>query len=254
VKVHYDASANQGPKQLGNYIDVYLRPLVDELLLLWKKDGVHVWDENKQENFNLGALLFITINDWPTLSNLSRNSNKGYRACTHYLLKTDGIHLKICKKVVYMGHRRFLHEKHPLRKKRFALERKGWSSYKAPPFKGEEIFEKGKDLRVVFGKGEPVPHDANGCAPMWKKKSIFWELPCWEILEVRNAINVMLLMKNLCLNVLGFLGCYKNSKDTLEARRDQKNIHRNEAPPIEVDKEEADPEEVEEEEQDYLGL
>jgi hypothetical protein len=47
-----------------------------------------------------------------------------------------------------------------------------------------------KDLRVVFGKGdgsELVPHDANGRAPMWKKKSIFWELPYWEILEVRNA-------------------------------------------------------------------
>jgi hypothetical protein len=49
------------------------------------------------------------------------------------------------------------------------------------------------------------------------------------------------------------LGCYNNSKDILEARRDLKNIHRNEAPPIEVDEEEADPEEVEEEEQDYLG-
>jgi hypothetical protein len=43
----------QGPKQPGNDIDVYLRPLVDELLLLWKKEGVRVWDENKQENFNL---------------------------------------------------------------------------------------------------------------------------------------------------------------------------------------------------------
>jgi hypothetical protein len=59
----------QGPKQPGNDIDVYLRPLVDELLLLWKK-GVRVWDENKLENFDLRALLFITINDWPTLSNL----------------------------------------------------------------------------------------------------------------------------------------------------------------------------------------
>jgi hypothetical protein len=39
----------------------------------------------------------------------------------------------------------------------------------------------------------------------------------------------------------------------LEARQDLKNIHRNEAPSIEVDEEEADPEEVEEEEQDYLG-
>jgi hypothetical protein len=43
----------QGPKQLGNNIDVYLRPLVDELLLLWKKEGVRVWDEYKQETFNL---------------------------------------------------------------------------------------------------------------------------------------------------------------------------------------------------------
>jgi hypothetical protein len=38
----------KGPKQLGNDIDVYLRPLVDELLLLWKEEGVCVWDEYKQ--------------------------------------------------------------------------------------------------------------------------------------------------------------------------------------------------------------
>jgi hypothetical protein len=76
-----------------------------------------------------------------------------------------------------------------------------------------------------------------------ERKKIFWELPYCEILEIRNAIDVMHLMKNLCLNVLGFLGCHGNSKDTLEARRDLKNIHRNEAPPTEVD-EEADPEEV----------
>ena len=53
----------QGPKQPGNDIDVYLRPLVDELLLLWKEEGVRVWDEYKQENFDLRALLFVTIND-----------------------------------------------------------------------------------------------------------------------------------------------------------------------------------------------
>jgi hypothetical protein len=196
---------------------------LDELLLLWKKEGVRVWDENKQEKFNLRAMLFITNNDWLALSNLSGHSNKGYQACTHYLHKTYGIHLKNCKKVVYMGHRRFLPEKHPLRKK--GLHRKGKADHRTKPtphFKGEEIFEMVKDLRVVCGKGdgsEPVPHDANGCAPMWKKKSIFWELPYWEILEVRNAISAMHLTKNLCVNVLGFLDCYNNSKDTLEARR-----------------------------------
>ena len=60
-----------GPKQLGNDIDVYLRPLVEELLLLWCEEGVRMWDEYKQEDFNLRALLFLTIDDWPALSNLS---------------------------------------------------------------------------------------------------------------------------------------------------------------------------------------
>jgi hypothetical protein len=52
--------------------------------------------------------------------------------------------------------------------------------------------------------------------------------------------------------MLGFLGFYGNSKDTLEARWDLKDIHRNKAALKEID-EEADPEKVEEEEQDYLG-
>jgi hypothetical protein len=43
----------QGPKQPSNDIDVYLRPLVDELLQLWAKPGVRVWDEHKQEEFDL---------------------------------------------------------------------------------------------------------------------------------------------------------------------------------------------------------
>jgi hypothetical protein len=43
----------QGPKQPFKDIDVYLRPLVDELLLLWREKGVCVWDEYKQESINL---------------------------------------------------------------------------------------------------------------------------------------------------------------------------------------------------------
>jgi hypothetical protein len=53
----------QSPKLLGNGIDVYLILLVDELLLLWKEEGVRMWDEYKQQTFNLRALLFETIND-----------------------------------------------------------------------------------------------------------------------------------------------------------------------------------------------
>ena len=56
---------------------------------------------------------------------------------------------------------------------------------------------------------------------MWKKKSIFWELPYWKVLEVRSAIDVMHVTKNLCVNLLGHLGMYGKTKDTPEARQDQ---------------------------------
>jgi hypothetical protein len=35
----------QGPKQSGNDIDVYLRPLIDDLKMLWVKEGVPMWDD-----------------------------------------------------------------------------------------------------------------------------------------------------------------------------------------------------------------
>jgi hypothetical protein len=68
-------------RQPSNDIDVYLRPLFDELLQLWANPGVRVWDENKQEEFDLRPLLFITINDRRALSNISGQTNKEYKAC-----------------------------------------------------------------------------------------------------------------------------------------------------------------------------
>jgi hypothetical protein len=61
-------------------------------------------------------------------------------------------------------------------------------------------------------------------APIWKKKSIFWELPYWEVLDVRSSIDVMHVMKNLCINLIGFLGVYGKRKDTLEARQELQHM------------------------------
>jgi hypothetical protein len=38
-----------GQKQPGDNIDMYLKPLVDDLLLLWKEEGVRVWDAHVEE-------------------------------------------------------------------------------------------------------------------------------------------------------------------------------------------------------------
>jgi len=154
---------SQGLKKPGNDIDVYLRPLVEELLLLWRKPGVCVWDEYKQEHFNLRALSFITINDWPALSNLSDHTNKGYNACTHCFKDLDSIYLKKCRKVMYIGHRRFLPVGHLVRKKGKHFKGKGDHRTKPRNRTREDILEMVKDMKVVFGKGrgsEPLPKDA----------------------------------------------------------------------------------------------
>ena len=41
-----------GPKQLGNDIDVYLEPLIEDLKELWD-EGVDVFDANKKEIFKM---------------------------------------------------------------------------------------------------------------------------------------------------------------------------------------------------------
>jgi hypothetical protein len=173
-----------------------------------------VWDAHAEQHFNLCALLFITINEWLALSNLSRHSNKGYRACTHCLHEIDSMYLKHCRKIVYMGHCWILPIKHPLRKKHAHYGGKEDRHTKPRHICGKMVFEMVKDIKVVFGKGPGSISvcSENGHAPMWKKRSIFWELPYWEVLVVRNAIDVLHLTKNLCLNLLGFLGVYDKPK------------------------------------------
>ena len=115
--------------------------------------------------------------DWPALSNLSGQTNKGYNACTHCLDETDSVHLEKCKKIVYLGHRRFLPEKHPVRKK--GKHFKGEADHRKKPGHrtGDDIFDMVKDLKVIFGKGpgsQYVPNDDKGHAPMWKKKNQYF--------------------------------------------------------------------------------
>ncbi|XP_052159476.1 uncharacterized protein LOC127776981 [Oryza glaberrima] len=130
------------------------------------------------------------------------------------------------RKVVYMGHRRFLAANHPVRKKGKHFEQNADHRTKPKHRNGKAVFEMVKDLKVVFGKGpgsQPIESE-DGHAAMWKKNSIFWELPYWEVLDIRHAIDVMHLTKNLCVNLLGFLGVYGKSKDTLKARNDLKHM------------------------------
>ncbi|WVZ84962.1 hypothetical protein U9M48_031927 [Paspalum notatum var. saurae] len=165
-------------------------------------------------------MLFVTINDRPTLANMPRQSNKGFRACIHCLDETESTHLKHCRKVVYVGgHRRFLGGKHLVRKKGKHFNGKEENHGKPIHHSGKLVFKMVKSRSVVFGKGpgSHVPNE-NEKAPMWKKKIYIL------VLDVRHAIDVMHLTKNLCVNLLGFLRMYGKNNDTLEAREDMATL------------------------------
>jgi hypothetical protein len=64
-KVHHDVNVIQGPKQPSNDIKIYLKLLIEELKTLWKHK-VKVHDTYRKEEFDLCAMLFCTVHDYPT--------------------------------------------------------------------------------------------------------------------------------------------------------------------------------------------
>jgi hypothetical protein len=63
----------------SNDVDVYLQPLIDELLLLWK--GVKTIDASTKKEFPFRAALLWTINDFPALAYLYVWTTSGTYAC-----------------------------------------------------------------------------------------------------------------------------------------------------------------------------
>ncbi|XP_071713737.1 uncharacterized protein [Rutidosis leptorrhynchoides] len=141
----------QGPKQPGNDIDVYLQPLVDEMMELWST-GIHVYDAYKKEYFQLRAMLFCTINDFPAYGNLSGYSTKGKKACPIREENTHSIWLTNCKKLAFMEHQRELAENHPYHKKADLFDGTIEDRKLPPPLDGVTTLSKVANINVVLGK------------------------------------------------------------------------------------------------------
>ena len=198
-----------GPRQPGNDIDVYLAPLIEDLITLWEV-GVQVYDAHQQEFFTLRAVLLWTINDFPAYGNLSGCTVKGYYGCPICGEETYSCRLKHGKKNSYTGHRRFLPRNHPYRKQKKAFD--GKQEFRSPPqiLTGEEILKKINRICNSWGKkkvnrGKSEINNTN----CWKKKSIFFDLEYWKYLHVRHNLDVMHIEKNVCESIIGtYWRCY----------------------------------------------
>ncbi|XP_074302784.1 uncharacterized protein LOC141634768 [Silene latifolia] len=204
----------------GNDIDVYLAPLINDLKILWET-GVEVYDAYRNESFNLRAMLFCTIQDYPVYGNLSGYTVKGKAPCPICEDGTMGKWLKSSKKNIYDGHRCFLPDDHYYRKLKKAFN--GDQEFKRRPrvITGIEVFEKVKDIQIIFGKnrGSTLPKQG------YKKCSVFWRLPYWKHLFVRHSLDVMHIEKNVCDSLIGtLLNVPGKTKDGVNARDDLKAL------------------------------
>nr|GEU94688.1 hypothetical protein [Tanacetum cinerariifolium] len=67
-----------GPKSPGKDIDVYLRPLIEDLKVLWDRKGVETIDVASGQKFNMRAMVLWTINDFPARSSFSGDPSKEF--------------------------------------------------------------------------------------------------------------------------------------------------------------------------------
>lgn len=101
-----------GSQSPGKDMDVFLRPLVDELKELWSR-GAPTRDTVDNRLFRMRAALLFTINNFPARSHLSDWSGQGYKACP--TCNKDTPSMLVCGKTVYVGPRCYLPTGHHLR-------------------------------------------------------------------------------------------------------------------------------------------
>ncbi|KAJ9567086.1 hypothetical protein OSB04_003052 [Centaurea solstitialis] len=213
-----------GPKSPGKDMDVFLRPLVEELKQLWHS-GVRTKDALTNKFFNMKAVLLWTINDFPARSSLSGWSGQGYKACSTCNKETSSC--RVTNKIAYVGHRRFLDPNDPWRT---SLEFNGQHETGAAPrqFSNEEIKAQLDRLPTLIPGKHPdfggVKRKREAFELNWTKRSIFFELEYWSSLQLKHNLDVMHIEKNVCDSLLGTLLMNDKSKDASNARLDLENL------------------------------
>ncbi|GKA15451.1 zinc finger, PHD-type containing protein [Tanacetum coccineum] len=213
-------------KSPGKDIDVYLRPLIDDLKDLWELKGVETIDAATGQKFNMRVMVLWTINDFPARSSLSGWSRQGYKACPTCNEDTPSMH--VLGKITYVGHRRFLKKPYKWRR---SLDFNGKTEDGDPPrkFNRDQIMAQLARLPTRVKGKHPryggVKIKRNVLVKLnWTKRSIFYELEYWSFLILKHNFDIMHIEKNVLESILNTLLMNDKSKDTTKARQDLKRL------------------------------
>ena len=170
-----------GPKSPSSTtIDVFLEPVVDDLLQLW--NGVKAVDcsiPNEPRSFYLRAILMWIVGDYPALGLIAGQVTKGYSGCLHCGEQTCGESCRpAINKVVYLGARRNLDANHPWRRARKAFNNETEERGECSRMSGTEVREYAEERQKWLDDGgrpnsEGDPVKRHGV----KRLSILYRLP-----------------------------------------------------------------------------
>ncbi|XP_024009247.1 uncharacterized protein LOC112084358 [Eutrema salsugineum] len=135
---------NSGPTHPRASLDIFLRPLIEELKELWST-GIDAYDVSLQQNFKLKAVLMWTISDFPAYGMLSGWTTHGRLACPICMDDKKAFYLLNGRKTCWFDcHRRFLPHGHPLRKNRKDFLKGRHAINESPPqsLTGEQVYSK----------------------------------------------------------------------------------------------------------------
>nr|XP_017233132.1 PREDICTED: uncharacterized protein LOC108207183 [Daucus carota subsp. sativus] len=192
-----------GPNDPGKNLNVYLRPLIDELIDLWQV-GVRTFDASTKTNFMMRAALLWTISDFPGLGMVSGWSTHGKMACHVCMGEVKAKQLPHSRKSSFYGlHKGFL-EKRRKRKKGFVI-RDMCASITFP--------QPGKPHSKERAHGFGDSHN-------WTHVTSFFDLPYWDSLRLRHCIDVMHTEKNVFDNIFHTILDSVKTKDTIRSRMD----------------------------------
>jgi hypothetical protein len=189
-----------------------------------------------------------TISDFPGLGALSGWNTYTGLACPSCNLDFTPCRLSKSKKWCFMGHRRFLDQRHKFRLNKVRFD--GQQEMRNPPktLSGHQILAQIEEMeekkrmekeregndknesmkrkrKEKLGKRTCGGQSTQSDTQQWKKKSIFFELPYWKDNLLRHNLDMMHIEKNVCDNIIfTLLNDSKKSKDHVNARKDLEDM------------------------------
>ncbi|CAM8917191.1 unnamed protein product [Rhodiola kirilowii] len=207
-----------GSKSPRKCLNVFMRPLIEELKMLWE-DGVYTFDRYDGSSFIMKAAVMWTISDFPGLGMLGGLKTKEYKACPLCLDEIDAMHLTW--RMSYQGHRRWLPSGHDWRSVDNRLN--GRIETRDPPtsFSGPDIFHQimGHDYPTLswHPKFKPRGSTERLCCT---HVSTFYELSYWQTFSQPYSLDVMHIERNVFNNIIGTILCLEGkTKDDVKARK-----------------------------------